>query len=134
MDSANHRAFYDRKLAVNSQVLAIYQSKVPDDIKNGFFKKSEAHWKALRSFILDILPSHLPENGFIGGGRPGEDDFHAAAWLARIAAAGGAKETQQGLIELEKEVGKPIPVKVANYWNSWAERESWKMVYGNGLH
>jgi hypothetical protein len=46
----------------------------------------------------------------------------------------GAKETEQGLEELEKEVGVPIPERVAKYWNAWAQRESWKMVYEDGLH
>jgi len=103
-------------------------------VKNDFFNKSKAHWAALRTFILDILPEYLPNSGFIGGVRPGEDDFHVAAWLARIACVSGAKKTEEGLKELKKEVGVPIPEKVAQYWNAWGQRESWKKVYQNGLH
>ncbi|KIM85418.1 hypothetical protein PILCRDRAFT_778214 [Piloderma croceum F 1598] len=133
-DAAVHKEFYDNKLAGNAHVLSIYQSKVTDDVKNGFFEQSKAHWDALRSFILDILPAHLPNSGFIGGAKPGEDDFHVAAWLARIASVSGAKRTEEGFEELEKEVGVPIPERVAKYWNAWIQRESWKMVYQDGLH
>jgi hypothetical protein len=103
-------------------------------VKNDFFEQSKAHWDALRSFILDILPAYLPNGGFIGGVKPGEDDFHVAAWLARIASVSGAKKTEEGMNELEKEVGMPIPEKVAKYWNVWVQRESWKKVYQDGLH
>jgi len=133
-NAAAHKEFYDNKLAENGHVLSIYQSKVADSVKNDFFEQSKAHWDALRSFILDILPAYLPNSGFIGGAKPGEDDFHVAAWLTRIAAASGAKKAEQGLNELEREVGMPTPEKVAKYWNAWAERESWKMVYQDGLH
>jgi hypothetical protein len=103
-------------------------------VKIGFFEQSKAHWDAVRSFILNILPAYLPNSGFVGGVKPGEDDFHVAAWLARIASARGAKKTEQGLKELEKEVGMSVPEKVAKYWNAWAQRESWKTVYQDGLH
>jgi hypothetical protein len=129
-----YKDFYVNKLAGIGHVLSIYKSKAPDHVKNGFFEQSKAHWDALRTFILDILPAHLPNNEFIGGPEPGEDDFHVAAWLVRIAAASGAEKPEQGLKELEKEVGKPIPEKVATYWNAWAQRESWKKVYQGGLH
>jgi len=76
-DAAAYKEFYD-KLASNTHVLSIYQFKVTDDVKNGFFELSKAHWD-LRSFILDILPAYLPNSGFIGGVKPGEDNFHVAA-------------------------------------------------------
>jgi hypothetical protein len=72
-------------------------------VKNDFFDNSKAHRDGLRSCILVILPGYLPSGGrFIGGAEPGEDDFHVAAWLARIASV-GAEKTEQGLGELEKE-------------------------------
>lgn len=132
--AAAYKNFYDNKLADNGHILAIYQSSVSSSIKNEFFKKSKSHWDAIRSFILDILPTYLPESGFIGGTRPGEDDFHVAAWLARIAFVSGAEEAGHGLKELEKEVGSPIPMKVAKYYRNWVQRESWKKVYADGLH
>lgn len=133
-DAVEHAAFYEEKLTSNGQVLAIYQSKVPEAVKNGFFEKSKKHWESLRSFIVEVLPGYLPDHGFIGGAQPGEDDFHVAAWLARIAAASGAKQTEQGLQALKKELGSEVPDKVASYWNAWSERESWKGVYGSALH
>ena len=85
-------------------------------------------------FIKDILPGYLPDSGFIGGERPGEDDFHVAAWLARIAATLGGDAGKDGVHALEKELGVPVPDKVANYWAAWSERESWKITYREGLH
>lgn len=133
-DAVDHKDFYNDKLAGNGHALSVYQSQVPEHVKNEFFKTSKAHWDSLRSFILNILPTYLHASGFIGGVVPGEDDFHVAAWLARIAAASGAKEAGEGIQLMQKEVGSPIPMKVVSYWNAWAQRESWAKVYGSGLH
>ena len=76
------------------------------------------------------MPGYLPESGLIGGERPGEDDFHVGAWLARIVSTTGGKEVSA----LEAELGQPVPPKVVSYWNAWSERDSWKKVYAQGLH
>lgn len=133
-DAADFGGFYKEKIASNGELLAIYQSEVPEAAKKGFFEKSKRHWESLRSFITEVLPEYLPEHGFIGGVQPGEDDFHVAAWLARIAVSSGAKQTNEGLQALEKEFSTEIPEKVASYWNAWGERQSWKEVYEGALH
>jgi len=128
------KSFYEAKISGNGNLLAIYQAKVPDHVKNGFFESSKQHWENLRVFIKETLPGYLPESGFIGGERPGEDDFHVAAWLARIAATLGGDAGKDGVKVLEKELEGPVPNKVANYWAAWSERESWKVTYREGLH
>ncbi|KAG0709049.1 hypothetical protein DFH29DRAFT_890302 [Suillus ampliporus] len=133
--SANHREFYDAKIAENGKILSIYQAKAPENVKNSFFESSRAHWDALNTFILVELPGILPESGFLGGDKPGEDDLHLAAWLARIAfAAGGEDSSKDGVHSIEKELGKPAPEKIVSYWTAWSGRKSWQEVYASGLH
>ncbi|KAG1757387.1 hypothetical protein EDB19DRAFT_1657205 [Suillus lakei] len=133
--SANHREFYDAKIAENGKVLSIYQSKAPENVKNSFFEFSRAHWDTLKVFILNELPDILPENGFLGGDKPGEDDFHLAAWLVRIVfVAGGGDSSKDGVHDIEKELGKPTPAKIVSYWTAWSGRKSWQEVYASGLH
>ncbi|KAG2117790.1 uncharacterized protein F5147DRAFT_750526 [Suillus discolor] len=133
--SADYREFYHTKIAENGKVLSIYQSKAPENVKNSFFEFSRAHWDTLKAFILEELPDMLPEGGFLGGDKPGEDDFHLAAWLARIVfVAGGADSSKDGIRAIEKELGKPTPEKVVSYWTAWSKRKSWQEVYANGLH
>lgn len=89
----------------------------------------------MKAFILEELPDILPESGFLGGDKPGEDDFHLAAWLARIASvAGGGDSSKDGARAIEKELGKATPEKVVSYWTAWSGRKSWQEVYANGLH
>ncbi|TBU35169.1 hypothetical protein BD309DRAFT_977667 [Dichomitus squalens] len=133
-EAAEHKAFYDAKRAANGGILAIYKGEVPEDVKQGFFKQSVAHWQTLANFILVDLPAVLPESGFLGGETPGEDDFHLAAWLARIAFLTGGKNDKDGYEALERETKEPVPAKVVAYWQAWAERPSFKKVYQNGLH
>jgi hypothetical protein len=132
---ANHRKFYDAKIAENGRILSIYQAKAPENVKDSFFECSRAHWNTLKAFILEELPDILPESGFLGGDKPGEDDFHLAAWLARIASvAGGGDSSKVGARAIEKELGKATPEKVVSYWTAWSGRKSWQEVYANGLH
>ncbi len=107
---------------------------MPEEAKQGFFKHSIAHWQTIANFILVDLPAKLPESGFLGGETPGEDDFHLAAWLARVAFLTGGKNDKDGYKALEKETKEPVPAKVVTYWQAWASRPSFKKVYQNGLH
>jgi len=132
-EAAPFKSFYDAKITGNSGLLAIYKGKAPADAKSGFFAQSQKHWVFLRSFILQILPATLPKT-FLGGERPGEDDFHLGAWLARITFVVGGENKKDGVKVLEKELGEPVPQRVVDYWNAWVERASWKKVYAGGLH
>jgi len=128
-EAAPFKAFYDAKLAGNGGLLAIYQGKAPEEVKEGFFKQSQAHFANVTAFVFEVLPSHLTGSGFIGGEQPGEDDFHVGAWLTRIAATVGATSGDDALKAFEAAYGKPVPEKVAAYWNAWIVRSSWKKVY-----
>lgn len=132
--AAEHKEFYDAKIAGNGGLLKIYNGEVPSEVKQGFFEQSKAHAANIRSFILDVVPAHLPESGFIGGERPGEDDFHLGAWFARIAGVAGGSIDKNGVNVLVAELGAPVPPKVVAYWAAWSARPSWKKVYADGLH
>ncbi|CCM00952.1 uncharacterized protein FIBRA_02999 [Fibroporia radiculosa] len=132
--AAPFKQFYDDKIAGNGGVLSIYKGEAPDDAKTAFMKQSQVHWETIASFYQNELPSVLPESGFLGGATPGEDDFHLAAWLARIAHVQGGNVGKDGYKVIEKETKQPTPPKVAAYWAAWSERPSWKKVYASGLH
>ncbi|CAK5279961.1 unnamed protein product [Mycena citricolor] len=136
-EGAVFKQFYDAKMQDNQGkfgLLSIIKGDAPEEHNAAFFAQSKAHYKNLQYAIQELLPSVLPERGFIGGDIPGEDDFHLAAWLTRLAAASGAKTADEALPALEAFYGAPVPVKVKSYWNSWVELPSWKKIYGAGLY
>ncbi|KAF7968195.1 hypothetical protein HWV62_31670 [Athelia sp. TMB] len=133
-DAVVHREFYDSKIATNGHILSLYQSKLSDDARAAFFKKSDKNWANIRKFIFEDLHNSLPAQGFLGGEVPGEDDFYIAAWLARITAASGAKKSDDGPKVLQEQFKAPVPDNVVTYWSGWVKRESWTRVYGESLH
>ncbi|CAL1695989.1 unnamed protein product [Somion occarium] len=133
-EAAPFKEFYDAKIAGNGGVLAIYKGEVPEDAKKGFFELSNKHWQHIADYIVKELPDLLPASGFRGGETPGEDDFHLAAWLARVAFVVGATPAKGGYTALEKVLQGPVPDKVAAYWDTWTERPGWKQTYPDSLH
>jgi len=130
-----YAAFYKQKDEENRPGVQIYSEGAPDELTKPFFEQSQANWDAIGSLIYTDLPKHLPESGFVGGDAPGEADWHVAAWIARIGAVLGAKATPgewETLSQLKG--GEPVPKKVQNYWDAWANRESWNSVYASGLY
>ncbi|KAG8884572.1 hypothetical protein FRB97_003869 [Tulasnella sp. 331] len=131
----NLAPFYKSKLQENTFSLAIFSPSPPSYMKNAFLEKSKALWLSIRSFILNDIPAVLPTAGFIGVDTPGEDDFHLAAWLARMTALCGGNPDANGVFALKKELGGPdVPQKVVDYWGLWTELDAWQMVYKEKLH
>jgi hypothetical protein len=129
-----HKAFYDQQITKISGLHALLNGQAPDEAKQGFFSKSSALWDGIKVFIVETLPTAITEGPFIGGVRPGVDDFHVGAWIARIAYVSGAQKSEEGLSVLEKRFG-PIPEKVKTYWTAWVGRDSWVKAYpNNALH
>ncbi|KAL0575773.1 hypothetical protein V5O48_006192 [Marasmius crinis-equi] len=131
-EAAGLNEFYAARLKANGELHAIYQGKASEEAKKDFFARSDEHFNAIATFIHDELPKHLNDSGFIGGSTPGEDDLHLGAWLARIASTNGATCGDDGLAALEKAYGKPLPSKVASYWNAWSTRPAFETVYAEG--
>lgn len=126
------KAFYDAKLAGNTGALAIYGGAAPADKVEPYFKLSQANWDAVGNFVTTVLPKYIPAQGFTGGEIPGEADFHLGAWLARIAMVLGAPN-EAGSWKSFEAFGE-VPSSVSQYWKTWQARDSWSVVYKDGLH
>lgn len=129
-----YAAFYESKLVSNGGLLTVLQGNAPQAVTEDLFKRSQAHFDSVTTALYEILPKYLPTAGYIGGERPGNADFHVAAWLGRIAAVSGAKNGEDAASALAQSFGKPLPGPVIEYIAAWASRESWKQVYASGLH
>ncbi|KAG8916132.1 hypothetical protein FRC01_003358 [Tulasnella sp. 417] len=141
LDTAGkYKELYDYRYEHEATQRAVYftfgSDPAIDSVKQAYFSASEKIWRAIRSFILDDVPRYLPEGpGFIGGERPGEDDFHFIVWLARIVLLTGGAPDADGVLTLKKELGgEEVPGKVVSFWRAWCEMQAWKVVYGGGLH
>jgi len=130
-EGAAFKDFYDSKISANGNIQKIFAGEISN---TEFFGISTNHWNTLADYIQDVLPTILPESGFIGGAEPGEDDFHVGAWLTRVAWVAGATKDAEGIKALEKELKGGIPRKVEAYWKAWSERPSWAKVYEETLH
>ena len=129
-----HKAFYDGQITKISGLHALLNGHAPDEAKQRFFSKSSSLWDGIKVFIIETLPTAIGEGPFIGGVRPGVDDFHVGAWIARIAFVSGAQKSEEGLSALEKRFG-PLPENVKEYWKAWIGRDSWVKAYpDNALH
>ncbi|KAF9654036.1 hypothetical protein BDM02DRAFT_3107253 [Thelephora ganbajun] len=133
-EAAEFKAFYDEKITANGGLLKVYKYEVPEEAKNGFFQASTGHVANIRDLIINTISVKLPASGFLGGEKPGEDDYHLIGWLARIASTVFAPNDATGILAYEKELGVPVPPTVVSYWKLWAERSSFKTVYAAGLH
>jgi len=125
-----HKAFWEKKLAGNTVLFDVYEGNTPAD---DFIAESKTLASSIASFINQKLPSYLPDSGFIGGSKPGEDDFHVIAWLARVVALVGGSPAPDGIKPLEGLLGGPVPPKVEKYWVTWTDTKGWKVVFKNGL-
>ena len=129
-----HKTFYDQKIASISHVHAMLNGHASDGDKQGYFARSTDLWVSIKAFAVETLPGAITVGPFIGGARPGVDDFHVGAWIARIAFVVGAKKSEEGIGALEKKFG-PLPEKVKGYWNAWIARDSWVNAYpDHALH
>ncbi|KAJ6576898.1 hypothetical protein DFH09DRAFT_914255 [Mycena vulgaris] len=133
-EAAPYKAFYDARIASNTGMLSLFTGTALPEEKAAFFAQSAAHFAAVKNAMLEVFPAFLPANGFIGGERPGEDDFHVGGWFTRIAASCGARNVEDALAAFERAFGVPVPERLAAYWGAWTARESWKKVYAIGLH
>jgi hypothetical protein len=138
-----HKAFYDKKIASLSKLYALLNGQATEETKRDFFATSTALWDAIKVFVLETLPAALGyhhnnapdgsiEGPFISGARPGVDDFHVGAWLARVASLLGAHTSKEGVDALQRRFG-PLPENVKLYWAVWVERDSWAKAYPDSV-
>ncbi|KAG8954112.1 hypothetical protein FRC00_005996 [Tulasnella sp. 408] len=141
LDTAGkYKELYDYRYDLEAPQRAIYFTYAShpsiDSAKAAYFSASEKIWGAIRNFILADVPRYLPDGlGFIGGERPGEDDFHFIVWLARIVLLTDGSPNADGVLTLRKELGgEDVPEKIVSFWRAWCETRAWEVVYGGGLH
>ncbi|KAJ7584867.1 hypothetical protein C8J56DRAFT_136810 [Mycena floridula] len=132
-EAVAYKAFYEKTLASDGGLLAIYQGQAPAEVRQGFFEQSRVHFESLYSAIYEILPGILAVDGFLDS-FPAEEDFHLGPWLCFLAFALGGQSLEDGLDAMAKAFGKPVPDRVAIYWNEWSKRPSWIRKYGGGLN
>ena len=140
-----HKAFYNKKILSISKLHALFNGQATEDTKRDFFASSTALWDAIKVFVLETLPAALShrrggdsksdsstEGPFISGARPGVDDFHVGAWLARVAFLLGAHTSKEGVDALQRRFG-PLPENVKLYWAAWVGRASWVKAYPDSV-
>jgi len=96
--------------------------------RQAYFVWSQGFWAAVLGFLVDTLPQHLPESGFIDGSEPGVNDFQAGAWVTSVSYTAG------GLDTIEKLVGKPLDKKLFTYLDTWKARKGWQECYKDDLY
>jgi hypothetical protein len=129
-----NKSFYEEHIASLSGLYKILNGQAPIEVKQAYFSDSAALWDGIKAFTIQTLPAAITEGPFIGGSRPGVDDYHVGAWLARIATLLGAEKSEGGVPALENGFG-PQPEKVKAYWAAWIARDSWVNAYpDNVLH
>jgi hypothetical protein len=126
-EGQTHKSFYDAKIVTLSRIHAVLNGLATEGDKQGYFAASTNLWTAIKAFTLETLPAAITAGPFIGGARPGVDDFHVAPWLARIALLLGAQKSEEGITALEH--FGPVDEKVKAYWNAWIARDSWVKTY-----
>ncbi|KAH9985910.1 hypothetical protein BJV77DRAFT_1030743 [Russula vinacea] len=105
---SSKQPFYEGRIAKLSGLYAVLNGQAAEDV-----------------FLDETLPAAIGEGPFIGGARPGVDDFHVGS---------GAQKSEEGVSVLEKRFG-PLPEKVKAYWIAWIARDSWVKAFPeNVLH
>jgi hypothetical protein len=123
-----YKTLYDEKIESIGRVTAVLSNNATHEDKQGYFAASANLWVAIKAFAVETLPAAITAGPFIGGVRPGADDFHVGPWLARIAFILGAHKSDEGIAALESNFGL-LPEKVKVYWNAWIARDSWVKTY-----
>ncbi|GAA6047019.1 hypothetical protein JCM3770_004154 [Rhodotorula araucariae] len=132
---AKLQAFYAKKIQENGGLLAMLEGKVDSsDVP----KKAQELWTNVGKTVQFLEGKLDGSSSFLLGDQISLADLHIGAWLARVLAVAGATsitDVESGLKALEAQLGG---VKIGPKFAAWAqallERDSFKEVYGEGLH
>ncbi|GAA5966538.1 hypothetical protein JCM3765_000951 [Sporobolomyces pararoseus] len=133
---AKLKAFYEKKIAENGGLIAMYEGKVDS---TSWQQASQLMWSQVPK-TLALLESKLEDTApYLLGDQISLADLHVAAWFARIlAAAGVTKVTDlpQALKQLEANFadGEKVGAKTERWAENLFERKSFKQVYADGMH
>ncbi|BGP47716.1 hypothetical protein JCM10450v2_003581 [Rhodotorula kratochvilovae] len=132
---ARLKAFYEKKIQENGGLLSLLEGKGD---ASAIEKKAEGLWTNIGKTV-QFLEGKLDESSsFLLGDQISLADLHVGAWLARVLAVAGATsitDVDAGLKALESNLnGVKIGPKFAAWAQALLERDSFKEVYGEGLH
>ncbi|BGO91235.1 hypothetical protein NBRC10512_001298 [Rhodotorula toruloides] len=132
---AKLKEFYEGKIKENGGLLALLEGKGDSsDIQ----KKAQELWTNVGR-VFDFLENRFePAAPYLIGDQISLADLHAGAWLARVLACAGAtslNDVDSNLSTLESNLnGVKVGPKTAAWAKALFERDSFKQVYGEGLH
>lgn len=154
--SQNLLGWYSSKITELQPLTDAYSSASQGQVSEfgqGLVLKTKAHWKSVFETLVKL--NSLITGPFALGDQVSLADVHLMAWFARLlAVCEGLKENQEsGKKEFEalensllneclgNELGNVKTVvqglrdgKLRSYWDELKGRESFKAVYGKGLH
>ncbi|TKA51968.1 hypothetical protein B0A53_05052 [Rhodotorula sp. CCFEE 5036] len=127
--------FYSNKLKENGGLLALLEGKGGDstEVQN----KAKALWRNVGETLAYLEAQLDVKAPFLLGDQVSLADLHAGAWLARILACAGAtsiSDPDSALSALDSNLSAPIGPKTKRWIGALLERESFRQVYGEGLH
>ncbi|GAA5990892.1 hypothetical protein JCM10908_000067 [Rhodotorula pacifica] len=132
------KEFYANKIKENGGLLALLEGKGDGaDVEN----KAKALWQKVGETLAYFEAQLDAKAPFLLGDQVSLADLHAGAWLARVLACAGAtsiSEPDSALSSLESNLptsaAGAIGPKTKRWIKALLERESFKEVYGEGLH
>ncbi|GAA5859963.1 hypothetical protein JCM1840_001818 [Sporobolomyces johnsonii] len=133
---AKLRDFYQKKLAENGGLIAMYEGRHDS---SDWQKASLAMWAAVPKTLALLESKYEGDAPYLLGDQISLADLHVGAWFARVLACAGATSLTDiagNLKALESNFpeGEKVGPRVAKWAETLFERESFKNVYGEGLH
>ncbi|GAA5863422.1 hypothetical protein JCM3774_005286 [Rhodotorula dairenensis] len=130
--------FYATKLKENGNLLALLEGKGDSSEVEA---KANALWQNVAETLAYLEAQLDVKAPFLLGDQVSLADLHAGAWVARILACAGATaiaEPAAALAALESNLpgsgSTAIGPKTKRWVEALFERESFRQVYGEGLH
>ncbi|KAJ9475305.1 Glutathione S-transferase [Pseudozyma hubeiensis] len=132
----NLKKWYADKLDSQSLLTKAYLENDAESVQQ-LIQSTNAAWKAVAETLLK-LESKL-QGPFALGDQISLADLHVLPWLARLSAVAGGLTGKHGLEALDEVVrtggaGEGVGAKVKGLWEAFADRPSFKAVYGEVLH
>lgn len=154
----NLSKWYSSKIQELQPLTLVYSNPTSPEtleISKGLIEKTQNHWKSVLETLISIKESIV--GPFALGDQVSLADVHLMVWFARLlAVCQGLKENQadkkvefdalenslkneclKGILGGEKEldlIDRVFDGKLLNYWRGLKERESFKVVYKDGIH
>ncbi|KAL1413633.1 hypothetical protein Q8F55_001411 [Vanrija albida] len=130
---AEFKAFLEGKQRANGHLLEFFTGNPDQEARTALYTSAQQLWDHAGQFIRGEVTHLLKKsNGsYLNGQEPGEADYHLITWLARIITNAGVQPNSISGVALkavqERTGGQEIDPVVAGFWDSWTQRESFKV-------